>query len=337
MANMTTESETVDGDPSLALIDTATMRGLEIGPLANPRVRKPLPVFYLDHASTEELRVKYSENKTLAPQIDDLVEVDFVQRGGDSLIDLVGGVAPFDYVIASHVIEHIPNPIGWIKEIAAILRPNGILSLVVPDKRFTFDVNRTPTDTSTWVDAYLRELRKPSFQQMYDLFSRVTTIDGMVDAEGLWDGTISYEGVVRSDVPNPSVAALHVCMAHRNNPELPIDIHCQVFTPLSFLRIISELMTIGLIDFEIGTFLTTQRPQIEFNVSLRKVEQSGSSDVLRERLLATIPELHETSRYPFHSAADAEFTISARERRLIEAKRRLMESVRSWIPAARRA
>src|ERR1022692_3161571 len=47
--------------PERAAIDVAHMRGLEIGPLASPRVRKDEgPVRYVDHASAEELKQKYA-------------------------------------------------------------------------------------------------------------------------------------------------------------------------------------------------------------------------------------------------------------------------------------
>ena len=51
----------------LAAIDVSAARGLEIGPLMNPRVRKgDGAVFYLDHVSTEELREKYKNATTSA-------------------------------------------------------------------------------------------------------------------------------------------------------------------------------------------------------------------------------------------------------------------------------
>lgn len=134
--------------PELAPIDVTAMHGLEIGPLANPRVRKAeRPVFSLDHATTEELRTEYAQNETLRPQIDALVEVDFVQHEGDPLVDIVGAQAPFDYLIASHVIEHIPDLIGWLEEIVAVLWSGGIFSLVVQPTFFEGEKN----SVSVWV------------------------------------------------------------------------------------------------------------------------------------------------------------------------------------------
>ncbi len=60
-------------------------------------------------------------------------------------IDLdVDGLAPIpdcslDAVIACHVIEHLVNPIAALREFERVLRPQGRLVLVVPDRNVTFD------------------------------------------------------------------------------------------------------------------------------------------------------------------------------------------------------
>lgn len=65
--------------PELACIEVSSMRGLEIGPLASPRVHKREgPVRYLDHASAEELRAKYGADHGMRNQLDDIVDVDYV-------------------------------------------------------------------------------------------------------------------------------------------------------------------------------------------------------------------------------------------------------------------
>jgi hypothetical protein len=47
--------------PELAAIDVESIHGLEIGPLASPRVRKDEgPVRYVDHATAAELKEKYA-------------------------------------------------------------------------------------------------------------------------------------------------------------------------------------------------------------------------------------------------------------------------------------
>ncbi len=50
-----------------------------------------------------------------------------------------------DYVAASHVLEHVANPVKALWECARVLRHDGIAYLVVPDRRFTFDHTRPLT------------------------------------------------------------------------------------------------------------------------------------------------------------------------------------------------
>ena len=50
-----------------------------------------------------------------------------------------------DFIIANHFIEHTEDPIGTIKRFLTVLRPQGILYMAVPDKRFTFDLERPLT------------------------------------------------------------------------------------------------------------------------------------------------------------------------------------------------
>ena len=108
------------------------MVGLEIGGLDRPLVvRSELPegseILYADHLSTEDLKRKYKADQTV--DIDALVEVDIVCESGD-LGDSLGGRL-VDYIVASHVVEHIPNPIHWLQMLFDALRPGGFVFLVV--------------------------------------------------------------------------------------------------------------------------------------------------------------------------------------------------------------
>ena len=117
-------------------IDVVASVGLEIGPLTRPIVTtKDGEIYYIDHLCTEDLRRKYANDATVDKSR--IVDVSFVTGDGD-LAHACGG-RQFDYVIASHVIEHTSNMIAWLRDVGAILRSGGRLVLAVPDKRYTFD------------------------------------------------------------------------------------------------------------------------------------------------------------------------------------------------------
>jgi SAM-dependent methyltransferase len=81
--------------------------------------------------------------------------------GADSQIDIQadGAALPFptgelDYLCSSHVLEHLVNPIAGLLEWHRVLRLGGLLYLVVPDKRFTFDEPRPLTRPSHIIDDF---------------------------------------------------------------------------------------------------------------------------------------------------------------------------------------
>lgn len=72
--------------------------------------------------------------------------------GSDCNADLLadGGKLPFareslDYIASSHLLEHLSNPLVAIDDWHRTLKPGGLLYLVVPDRRFTFDHRRERT------------------------------------------------------------------------------------------------------------------------------------------------------------------------------------------------
>jgi SAM-dependent methyltransferase len=112
--------------------------GLEIGALHNPlKVPPGARVRYVDRLSAADLRREYPE---LAKQ--DLVRVDILDDG-ETLANV--GDATQDFVIANHFLEHCENPIGAVGNMLRVLKPGGILYLAIPDKRYTFDVDRPVT------------------------------------------------------------------------------------------------------------------------------------------------------------------------------------------------
>lgn len=50
-----------------------------------------------------------------------------------------------DFVLASHVLEHFFNPIKALKEWYRVIKPEGYICLVIPDKRKTFDKDKART------------------------------------------------------------------------------------------------------------------------------------------------------------------------------------------------
>jgi SAM-dependent methyltransferase len=112
--------------------------GLEIGALDSPlRVPAMAETRYVDRMSTEDLRIEYPEMKDA-----DLVPVSIVADG-----ETLAGVEDNsqDYVIANNFLEHCEDPIATLKNFFRVVRPSGVLFLVVPNKRSNLDRMRPET------------------------------------------------------------------------------------------------------------------------------------------------------------------------------------------------
>jgi GT2 family glycosyltransferase/SAM-dependent methyltransferase len=113
-------------------------QGIEIGALHSPmQLPSTARARYVDRMSVEELRRQY-------PELDEhtLVEPDIIADG--ERLEPVEDDSQ-DFVIASHFLEHCQDPIGAVRHMLRVTRPDGIVFLGIPDKRFTFDRNRPVT------------------------------------------------------------------------------------------------------------------------------------------------------------------------------------------------
>ncbi|MGE3172755.1 MAG: methyltransferase domain-containing protein [Planctomycetota bacterium] len=112
--------------------------GLEIGALQDPlAVPRGVTVRYVDIAETAALRALYADKSHRH-----LVEVDIVDDG--ERLTTVGDGSQ-DFAIANHFLEHCEDPIGALRNLLRVVRPDGVVYLSVPDKRFTFDRPRPVT------------------------------------------------------------------------------------------------------------------------------------------------------------------------------------------------
>ena len=303
-------------------IDVAHGRGLEIGPLVSPVVTKEMgEIYYADHATTEELREWYRPD----PAIDEnaILPVDFVW-GAQTLLEAVGDKAPFDYVVASHVVEHVPDLIGWLQEISAILRPGGRLSLCAPDRRFTFDARRRATDLADVIEAHLLRLRRPAVRAVFDHFYRYVL---PVDPQAMWRGERGHH-----DPPLDIKGALDMAGTAATTTKY-IDTHCWVFSDASFLSLLRGIMEAGLIDLRVVSFTATRINDIEFFIALEKPDEDARGEERIARNVASIPPMAARSNRPQDEAeADRDTRVRQLAASIAELERALavVEGSSSW-------
>lgn len=190
---------------------------------------------------------------------------------GEPLVDIVGS-AKFDYVIASHVLEHAPDLIGWLQYIAEVLHPGGILALAIPDMRYTFDCQRNPTTIADALQAYLEQYRRPCIRQVLDHFVHKVEVPEQCSISSLWDEPLRRVHVARSHPLLLQELGLHGIRKHFDAIQAGeyIDTHCSVFTPDSFCNLMSQIAALNATNFKIKRFFPTLPNEQEFLVTLEK-------------------------------------------------------------------
>lgn len=81
----------------------------------------------------------------------------------------------YDFILASHILEHTANPIKAIQEWVRVLKDEGQILIVVPHKEKTFDHNRPVTPFRHLMDDYERDVKEddlthlPEILELHDL------------------------------------------------------------------------------------------------------------------------------------------------------------------------
>lgn len=259
-------------------LDIARLDGLEIGGLDRPLVPPasidpPGRIRFADHLDTDGLKEKYAADPAVDTRA--IVPVSFVVQD-QTLADAVAD-ARFDYVVASHVIEHVPDLIGWLGDIFGLLKPGGHLYLVVPDKRFTFDHRRPVSTPGQFVAAHLAGRKTPDPGALFDHFALATANR----PHQMWQGDFE-DGAF----DKPGDVALALNAAREGAQGRYIDTHVSAFTPASFFQALKILIDAGLVDFEVAAFEDTREMALEFLVLLRRPVTDD-----RAARLATVPEI----------------------------------------------
>ncbi len=246
-------------DKLLAGFDLRIVKAMEIGALDKPVIPPDTPgVFYVDHTDTATLRQKYLDD----PHVDKdrLVHVGGVW-GANTLAQAAATAAPFDLIVASHVVEHVPDLVTWFEELASVLGPKGEVRLAIPDRRYTFDFLRRETVIADVLDAWICRARRPTNRCVLDHALHV----GAIDCGQAWQPGFDGSELVTWNTPEQAIAlARHALVDDQYH-----DVHCWVFTPQSFGRLMVELARCGVVRLRCAGFHDTAPNTFEFFVALQ--------------------------------------------------------------------
>ena len=247
------------------------MRLLEIGPSYAPVApkRDGWNTCVVDHAPRSALLEKYRPHAA-AMDLSRIEEVDVVWTAGP-LHEAVwaGGHGQFGGCIASHVIEHLPDPIGFLQSLDHLLVTEGVVSLVIPDKRFCFDFFKPLSTVGGLLEAHNRLATRHSRQIRFDFEAYNVTSHGEI----LW----ASQPVSDIAFWNSLADAKAAFDTHPTSSEDPyVDCHAWHFTPSSFALAMLELAALDVIDFSIDRSFPTAG--FEFYVTLRRGRDVPTTD-----------------------------------------------------------
>ncbi|HJP99966.1 MAG TPA: class I SAM-dependent methyltransferase [Jatrophihabitans sp.] len=249
-------------------------RGLEIGPSYNPLVSKASGhrIETVDHADQAELIAKYRGMNLDQEQLARIEPVDHLWTGG-SLLDVISDHGGYDYIIASHFIEHTVDLIRFLKDCQVLLRDGGLLSLVVPDKRFCFDRFQPLSTVGDVLDAANAGYTFHSPGPLVDHQAYACTSGGAL----IWSADYHAPLQLQFDNLAGAAEALENGLAQKEY----FDTHRWKFTPASFDLLIADLADLGQHDFGVLADFPTEG--FEFFVTLVK---GGARHEPRNRIAA---------------------------------------------------
>ncbi len=239
-------------------LDLGVSRGIEYGALAKPIVDKSQSdVIYVDYTSTKELIEKSKDDPHVKQSDIVVVDINLAEPGSAEALQARG---PFDYIVASHVFEHLPNPLAWLEKNSSLLREGGVISLAIADKRYTFDYFRKLSEPADWLTAYIDSSERPTTAQLLDHFLNVR----VVNTQAAWD-----EKPVLLNCPryHDDENAMHFV---RKGQITYVDCHCFVYTDSSFRAIFNSLQSRNLmLNVEVVEIFPPERHSNEFILALR--------------------------------------------------------------------
>ena len=225
---------------------------LEIGPFAQPVLRGP-HVRYVDVLSTEDLRKRA---RSLGMDETKVPNIGWVSHGSD--LSVVNDT--FDAVVSSHAIEHQPDFVGHLNQVADLLKPGGCYYVLVPDHRYCFDHFLTPSTVAQVIGAHLENRAVHTLSSVVE--HRALTTHN--DPARHWAGDHGDPNENRTS----RIASAIQEISDANGAY--IDVHAWYFTPRSFREVITDLHATKHISFSVQRMFPTRPNSNEFWAILQK-------------------------------------------------------------------
>jgi len=277
--------------------------GLEIGPWHSPLVPKSAGYrsMSLDYVDEAELKRRAQTDPHISDELVEKIEpVDFVGTADQmgAMVERAGLSGSFDYVISSHNLEHLPNPIKFLCDARQLLKPDGRLILAVPDKRMCFDYFKPISTTADFIEAFLENRDRPSAKQVFSqtaLFSRYDDQRQQLESFHLGLDPRHVRPTVDLETLKKSVEYFQRDIGRPDAPYY--DVHCWTFTPASLELLLKDLFVMELMEFGVDSISPTNGQEFYVHLSPATVDEAFRSEY-QERRVALLHRIqHDTAEY----------------------------------------
>jgi SAM-dependent methyltransferase len=225
---------------------------LEIGPFNKPLLTGA-GVKYFDVLDRDGLTARA---KSIGYDPANIPHIDFVSPTGDL------SVIPekFDYIASSHVIEHQPDLVNHLRQVADTLNPGGRYFLMAPDKRYCFDHFMSQSNLAHVIQASQEQRKVHTLAAVIEHLALATHNNCMRH----WAGD---HGEQISNLKHRVEAAVG---HHQRSQGDYVDVHAWYFTPCSFRVIINALAELGMTSLTTERVYATTRGSLEFWAVLKR-------------------------------------------------------------------
>lgn len=200
-------------------IQLSESRGLEVGASDLPTVPKTVgSCRYADFRTAKEMVELWNL------PAETVCHVDYLLTRNRGILEQIPD--RFDYIVACHVLEHVPDVITYINDLKSLLDqgPGKAILLTLPDKRATLDGTRPSTTIERLLAYHYNQIKYPLF-------------DHVLEFHRHWAGYGNGGG------PLPIAEAYE--FTERNWKSGEADAHCHVWEDKEFLSQSRELIEGG--------------------------------------------------------------------------------------------
>jgi hypothetical protein len=225
---------------------------LEIGPFFSPMLVGPNATYFdvLDSAALRSRATQVGGTATSVPF------VEFVSPTGD--LSIVN--RRFPVVLSAHAVEHQPDLVAHLNDVANLLDPDGVYWLIVPDRRYSFDYPLPESTLDQVLEAHATQRK---------IHSPADVLAHLADT-GHNNALLHWLGRHSSSLPLDEQRREHAEKeADRAARGEYVDVHAWIFSPQSFKRIVTGLYDRGLSRLSVDMVTETAFGKLEFAARLR--------------------------------------------------------------------